>query len=82
MTITTLAIARATEDQKAELVAGAENLVRELQKPDPDLGSVFELDRELNLLLARMTHNPVFEWIMRAMQSGLSSHDHALYTNP
>ncbi len=81
-TITTLAVARATEEEKAQLVAGTEQLLQELKKTDPDMESVFELDRQLNLLLARMTRNPVFEWIMRAMQSGLSSYDHSLYTNP
>jgi DNA-binding FadR family transcriptional regulator len=80
-TITTLAIARSSDDEKAALVAGTENLVRLLQVDEPDLVAVFELDRELNLLLARMTRNPVFEWIMRAMQSGLGSHDHILYAN-
>jgi DNA-binding FadR family transcriptional regulator len=81
-TITTLAIARATHEEKAELVAGAETLVQELDNSEPNMELVFEIDRELNLLLARMTRNPVFEWIMRAMQSGLSSYDHSLYTNP
>ncbi len=81
-TITTLAIARGADEEKEQLVAGAQRLLEELQKPEPDMVSVFEMDRDLNLLFAQMTQNPVFEWIMRAMQSGLGSHDHALYTNP
>jgi hypothetical protein len=28
-----------------------------------------------------MTRNPIFEWIMRAIQSGLGSYDHCLYIN-
>jgi len=81
-TITTLAIARGTTEEKDQLVAGAERLVRALKAPEPDMGLVYEIDRELNLLLARMTRNPLFEWIMRAIQSGLSSNDYTLYTNP
>lgn len=81
-TITTLAIARGTLEEKEQLVAGAERLLAELKASDPDMVAVFELDRDLNLLLAQMTQNPVFEWIMRAMQSGLSSYDHSLYTDP
>jgi GntR family transcriptional regulator, transcriptional repressor for pyruvate dehydrogenase complex len=80
--ITTLAIARATADEKASLVANARKLVQEFDNLEPDMESVFEIDRDLNLLLAQMTKNPVFEWIMRAMQSGLSSYDHSLYASP
>ena len=80
-TITTLAIARATGDEKALLVERAEDLLKEMQHPDPNMESIFEKDRELNLLLARMSRNPVFEWIMHAMQSGLGSYDHSLYTS-
>ena len=81
-TITTLAIARATPEEKEALVAGAQALVQALGNPEPDMVAVFEMDRELNLLLARMTRNPVFEWIMRALQSGLGSYDHSLYNHP
>ncbi len=81
-TITTLAIARGTLAEKEQLVAGAECLLKELKKIEPDMESVFEIDRNLNLLLAQMTKNPLFDWIMRAIQSGLSSYDHPLYTHP
>jgi DNA-binding FadR family transcriptional regulator len=33
-------------------------------------------------MLARMAGNPLFEWIMQALQMGFSSHDYALYENP
>lgn len=81
-TITSLAIARATTEEKEALVTGAKKLVRLLQVPEPEMVAIFEVDRELNLLLARMTRNPVFEWIMRALQSGLGSYDHSLYNDP
>ncbi|MFN2268894.1 MAG: hypothetical protein ABR533_11515, partial [Desulfonatronovibrio sp.] len=43
------------------------------------LESLAELDKELNILFAQMTKNPIFEWIMRAIQLGFSSMDNALY---
>lgn len=78
-TITTLAIARGSEKQKRELVEGTEKLRAMIRQNEPDLVAVGEVDRELNVNLARMTGNPVFEWVMQAMQLGFSSHDYALY---
>ncbi|SHK77194.1 DNA-binding transcriptional regulator, FadR family [Desulfatibacillum alkenivorans DSM 16219] len=78
-TITTLAITRAEAAEKQELLEGAIQLGNLLNKDDPDMDAVHELDRRLNIRLARMTKNPVFEWIMRAVQLGLSSHDAVLY---
>ncbi|WP_462327146.1 FadR/GntR family transcriptional regulator [Desulfobaculum sp.] len=80
--ITCLAISRATEEEKQQLVDGAHRLEKMLEAPNPDLNQLGELDRELNILLANMAHNPVFEWVMRALQSGFSSHDFALYEMP
>ena len=80
-TITTLAIARGTASQKEQLVAKAETLLICLGQTEPDLVSLGEIDRELNILMATMTKNPIFEWIMRALQHGFSSHDYALYDN-
>lgn len=84
-TITTLAIARGGAEEKNELVAKADTLLDFLQPSELDLealGELGELDRELNMLLAKMTKNPVFEWIMGALQHGFSSYDYALYENP
>ncbi len=78
-TITMLAITRATAEQKQKLVAATEKLMTFLEEAEPDLNRLGELDRELNIMLARMTANPIFEWIMCAMQLGFSSHDYALY---
>lgn len=78
-TITTLAIARGDVGQKKALVEGTEKLKEFIHQDDPDLEVLAEMDRELNVNLARMTGNPVFEWIMQAMQLGFSSHDYALY---
>ncbi|HKL48199.1 MAG TPA: GntR family transcriptional regulator [Desulfuromonadales bacterium] len=78
-TITTLAIARGEESQKQNLIEGTEKLQAFIQQSDPDLEVLAEMDRELNVSLAKMTKNPVFEWIMQAIQLGFSSHDYALY---
>lgn len=80
--ITSLAISRGTDDEKRQLVEGAERLERLGKAEEPDLAQMGELDRELNLLLASMARNPVYEWVMRALQSGFSSHDFALYERP
>ncbi|MFW5730776.1 MAG: FadR/GntR family transcriptional regulator [Desulfonatronovibrionaceae bacterium] len=77
--ITELAIARGHEAQKQLLVLNAEKLSQAAAAPDPDLEHLAELDRELNILLARMTGNPIFEWIMSAVQLGFSSMDVTLY---
>lgn len=80
-TITTLAIARGSKEEKNHLLEKTFTLHKLLLTPEPDMESIIELDRELNLLLVQMTKNPVFEWIMHALQSGLSSYDYALYQN-
>jgi GntR family transcriptional regulator, transcriptional repressor for pyruvate dehydrogenase complex len=76
--ITDLAIAKSSDEQKRDLVALTETLAASAGA-DADLMKLAELDRELNLHLARMTRNPIFEWIMQAMQIGFSSMDNALY---
>lgn len=78
-TLVLLAIARGGGDDKKALMAMAEDLRACLREGAPDTDRVGHLDRELNLLLARMTSNPIFEWIMHALQRGFSSHDYALY---
>ncbi len=78
-TITTLAIARATQEEKTALVHGAARLRQFLEVDEPDMNALSEMDRELNIRLARMTGNPIFEWVMQAIQLGFSSNDYALY---
>lgn len=78
-TITLLAISRADEQEKHELLAKAKTLATMLRQSNPDMNLLVELDRELNIMLARMTHNPIFEWIMQALQLGFSSSDVTLY---
>lgn len=78
-TITALAIARAGRDEKQRLVTETEKLRDFLEHQEPDLELLGELDRNLNICLAQMTGNQIFEWVMRAIQAGFSSKDYALY---
>jgi GntR family transcriptional regulator, transcriptional repressor for pyruvate dehydrogenase complex len=77
--ITDLAIARGTADDKALLVLKADELAEAVEGKGSTLEMLVELDKELNILFAKMTHNSIFEWIMRAIQLGFSSMDNALY---
>jgi len=80
--LTTLATARADAEQAARLVALTGTLADLAAGPEPDLAALAECDRECNLALARLAGNPVFEWVMRAVQLGYSSLDMALYEDP
>jgi len=77
--ITVLAIARAGAAEKQELVKEAEKLVELAGRSQPDKNKLAGLDRKLNIQLAKMSGNPVFEWVMDAIQHGFSSNDYALY---
>lgn len=78
-TITQLAITHATQKEKDELLKLAVKLETMLREPEPDISLTSEMDRKLNIMLARMAQNPLFEWVMHAIQMGFSSHDYALY---
>jgi len=77
--ITLLAVSRGSDEDKRRLVEETARLEALANEPGPDMEAIGEMDRELNIRLARMTGNPVFEWIMRAVQQGFSSYDYALY---
>lgn len=81
-TITKLALAHGTLKEKDELLEEAMRLEILLREEEPDLLVTSELDRQLNIMLARMARNPLFEWVMHALQMGFSSHDYALYQDP
>ena len=78
-TITILAISRSTHEEKQALLDKTLEFETLLKLDDPDMDILGELDRELNIMLAQMTRNPIFEWIMQAIQLGFSSHDVTLY---
>jgi DNA-binding FadR family transcriptional regulator len=81
-TLTQLAIARGSREDKAALVALAEEFESCLRQEEPEADRIGLLDRDLNLALASMAANPIYEWIMHALQRGFSSHDYALYDTP
>lgn len=81
-TITQLAMTHGSRAEKDKLLTEALRLEAMLREEDPDLMITSELDRQLNVMLARMARNPLFEWVMHALQMGFSSHDYALYENP
>jgi DNA-binding FadR family transcriptional regulator len=80
--IAVLAIARGSAADKDRLVAETEKLLEIVERGDTDLDSLARHDRILNIRLAKMSNNPIFEWVMEAIQHGFSSHDYALYDNP
>ncbi len=81
-TITVLAIQRGSDKEKKDLLEGALNLASLMRSSEPDFHAISELDRKLNIMLARMARNTLFEWVMSALQMGFSSHDYALYQDP
>ncbi|MFN2353537.1 MAG: FadR/GntR family transcriptional regulator [Desulfopila sp.] len=80
--VTTLAIAHAGPEEKSALVRITDRLEEFGDDVAPDMEKLAEIDRALNIQLAKMTGNPIFEWVMQAVQLGFSSHDFALYDDP
>jgi len=78
-TITLLAITRGETTEKEALLEKARALEALFLQEKPDMEQLAELDRELNLMLAKMARNPIFEWVMHALQIGFSSYDFNLY---
>jgi len=78
-TIILLAISRGSREEKKILYSRAEEFNSYVSSPDASSEKIGEMDRELNTLLARLTGNPVFEWVMNSIQLGFSSYDYALY---
>ncbi|WP_035244626.1 FadR/GntR family transcriptional regulator [Desulfonatronovibrio hydrogenovorans] len=77
--ITDLAIAKGSVEEKKLLSTKADQLAEAVKNNGTSQEELVELDKELNILFAKMTKNPIFEWIMRAVQLGFSSMDNALY---
>ncbi|PJC86139.1 FadR family transcriptional regulator [Vibrio sp. HA2012] len=80
--IALLAMSRATDEQKSQLMAGIEYMENIVAQDPMDFSELAEADRKLNLLLAEMANNSIFEWVMHAMQQGFGSYDNNLYNNP
>lgn len=80
-TVTLLAISRGKKKDARALVALVGELEEAGLKDASGMDRIIEVDRELNLLLVKMTGNQMFEWVMRTIQIGFGSYDHILYEN-
>jgi len=78
-TITMLAIGQGSAEEKNHLYEKSLEFRTLLSGEDLNMDLIGETDRELNILLANMSKNPLFVWIMQATQLGFSSYDYALY---
>ena len=78
-TITVLAISRGEDDQATALLKGVAELEKAGLCQTPSMDRIRAVDRKLNLLLVKMTQNPLFEWIMETIQISLGSYDSVLY---
>lgn len=78
-TVTILAISRGEESEAKALLKGVEDLEKAGWGETPSMQRISEVDRDLNLLLVKMTKNPLFDWIMRTIQTSLGSYDYMLY---
>lgn len=80
--IALFAMLRASKAQKERMLQLTDHLESASTQQPLDLCELAETDRKLNLLLAEMANNHVFEWVMHAMQQGFGSHDNNLYNDP
>lgn len=78
-TVTILAISRGDDRETKALLKGVEALEAAGLCQAPSMKRISDVDRELNLLLVKMTKNPVFNWIMQTIQISFGSYDYVLY---
>jgi len=78
-TITTLAISKGSREQKSDLYKEALAFYEKIKNGMADKNIIGETDRRLNITLAKMAANPLFLWVVEAIQQGFSSYDYALY---
>nr|WP_237665862.1 MULTISPECIES: GntR family transcriptional regulator [unclassified Vibrio] len=79
--IALLAMLRATQEQKKRMLELIDRLELSSAQEPLNFCDLAETDRKLNLLLAEMANNNVFEWVMHAMQQGFGSYDNNLYSD-
>ena len=77
--VTILAIARADDEEAQALLKGVEELEKIGLCHAPSMDRIRKVDQELNLQLVKMTKNPLFDWIMQAIQLSFGSYDYVLY---
>ena len=78
-TVTILAISRGDNVETEALLKGVEELEKVGLCQAPCMASISKVDRKLNLLLVKMTKNPIFDWIMQTIQISFGSYDYVLY---
>ncbi len=81
-TIVQLAMVRGTEEQKTKLLKLMDTFECIAYADTVDKHQLEEADRQLNLHLADMAHNPIYSWVMNALQQGFGSYDNNLYDEP
>jgi DNA-binding FadR family transcriptional regulator len=80
-TVTILAITRGSDEEAKDLIKGVDELEAVGLSSEPSMKRISKVDRKLNLLLVKMTKNPLFNWIMQTIQISLGSYDYVLYEN-
>jgi len=78
-TVTILAISRGEANEAQALLDGVAELEAVGLGSAPSMARISEVDRRLNLLLVKMTRNPLFDWIMQTIQISFGSYDYVLY---
>ena len=78
-TVTILAISRGDDGEAATLLKGVAELEKVGLCQAPAMARISKVDQELNLLLVKMTKNPLFDWIMQTIQISFGSYDCVLY---
>jgi DNA-binding FadR family transcriptional regulator len=77
-----VAVKEATEAECRRMAVLADQLQDLCQADPPDMEAISKADRDINLCLVEMTHNPFYEWVMRTIQLSFGSYDHVLYEDP
>ncbi len=80
--ILSIAIKEGSDDECRKMARLAERLLDLCRSNPPDMTAIANADRDINLCLVEMTHNPFYEWVMRTIQLSFGSFDHVLYENP
>ena len=81
-TAATLAAVRATPHDLRALKVLIRQLEEESGLETPDMDKMAALDKDLYLLMVRMTGNPVFEWVVKTVQLTYGPYDSLLYQEP
>lgn len=73
-----LATERADQAQLAELEAGIAKAAARLPKEGGSWDPFYEAESRLHLIVARMSGNPIYEWVLSAIHTGIHTYTHLL----